>query len=109
MKRGVPTPGSPAVSQPYPRPMPSRVTSADIEGAAARIRPYVRLTPVIDLGDGLGEGWRLSLKLDTLQPTGSFKVRGAFSVLTATLVPEAGVVAASGGNFGAAIAHAAGG
>ncbi len=42
-----------------------------------------------------------------MQPTGSFKVRGAFSALTAAAIPEAGVVAASGGNFGLAVAYAA--
>jgi threonine dehydratase len=49
----------------------------------------------------------LALKLDLLQPTGSFKVRGATALLTAVEVPAAGVVAASGGNFGLAIAYAA--
>jgi len=43
-----------------------------------------------------------------MQPTGSFKVRGAFSELTRAAIPEAGVVAASGGNFGLAVAYAAG-
>jgi threonine dehydratase len=49
----------------------------------------------------------LALKLELLQPTGSFKVRGAVSLLQAVAVPAAGVVAASGGNFGLAIAYAA--
>jgi threonine dehydratase len=49
----------------------------------------------------------LALKLDLLQPTGSFKVRGAVSLLRAVAVPDAGVVAASGGNFGLAVAYAA--
>jgi threonine dehydratase len=54
------------------------------------------------------EGGRpLALKLDLLQPTGSFKVRGAVSLLRAVEVPDAGVVAASGGNFGLAVAYAA--
>jgi threonine dehydratase len=76
-----------------------------IEAAAARIRGYVRTTPVLDLGDLLGAGYSLTLKLDNLQPTGSFKVRGAFSLLT-SLEPGTKVVAASGGNFGLAVAHA---
>jgi threonine dehydratase len=59
-----------------------------------------------DLGVGGAEG-PLALKLDLLQPTGSFKVRGATALLTAVEVPAAGVVAASGGNFGLAIAYAA--
>lgn len=73
-----------------------------------RVAPYVRRTPVLELERGaLGVDAPLVLKLDLLQPTGSFKVRGAFSLLTARPVPEAGVVAASGGNFGLAAAHAA--
>ena len=56
----------------------------------------------------MGEQYRLTLKLDSLQPTGSFKVRGAFSDLTKRTVPESGVVAASGGNFGLAVAYASG-
>jgi threonine dehydratase len=72
----------------------------------------VRRTPVLavdpaDLGVG-GAVSPLALKLDLLQPTGSFKVRGATALLTAADVPAAGVVAASGGNFGLAIAYAAG-
>jgi threonine dehydratase len=59
-----------------------------------------------DLGVG-GAVAPLALKLDLLQPTGSFKVRGATALLTAVDVPAAGVVAASGGNFGLAIAYAA--
>ncbi len=49
----------------------------------------------------------LTIKLEHLQVTGSFKPRGAFSVLTAAEIPAAGVVAASGGNFGIAVAYAA--
>jgi threonine dehydratase len=60
----------------------------------------------VDLGV-LGVDAPLALKLDLLQPTGSFKVRGATALLTAREVPAAGVVAASGGNFGLAIAYAA--
>ena len=73
------------------------------------IRPYIRRTPVIrvDAGDfGLG-GEPLSLKLEFLQHTGSFKPRGAFVNLLTRDVPTAGVVAASGGNHGAAVAYAA--
>lgn len=79
----------------------TEVTRDDISAAADRIAGLVRLTPLIEVESGL------FLKLDLLQPTGSFKVRGAFSFLTAH--PEAErVVAASGGNFGLAIAYAAG-
>jgi threonine dehydratase len=83
------------------------ITRADINAAATRISPYVRRTPVLDLGSALSSDYRLFLKLDTMQPTGSFKVRGAFSALTLASMPAEGVVAASGGNFGLAVAHAA--
>jgi len=83
------------------------VTQFAIEAAAARIAPYIRHTPVLHLDDVFGAGYRLSLKLDSLQPTGSFKVRGAFSLLTAWDIQPGGITAASGGNFGAAVAHAA--
>ncbi|MGH8870538.1 MAG: threonine/serine dehydratase [Acidimicrobiia bacterium] len=83
------------------------ITREDIERASRRIGPHTRQTPVADLGHGLDTRHRLILKLDSMQPTGSFKVRGAFSALTAAAIPEAGVVAASGGNFGLAVAYAA--
>jgi threonine dehydratase len=73
------------------------------------IRPYVRHTPVItiDAGDfGLAPG-PLAFKLEFLQHTGSFKPRGAFNSLLSRELPAAGVVAASGGNHGAAVAFAA--
>ena len=82
------------------------IARSDIEAAAKRVRGHVRRTPVIELGDVLDAGFRLSLKLDHTQPTGSFKVRGAFSLLTAREVGESGVAAASGGNFGIAVAYA---
>ena len=81
------------------------VTRADIDATASRISAHIRVTPVVGLGDVFEKGWRLSLKLDHLQPTGSFKARGAFSVLTAR-TPTTGVAAASGGNFGIATAYA---
>jgi threonine dehydratase len=73
------------------------------------IRPYVRRTPVveIDAADVGLAGGRLCLKLESLQHSGSFKARGAFANLLARQVPAAGVVAASGGNHGAAVAYAA--
>jgi threonine dehydratase len=64
------------------------------------IRPHVRRTPVIE-----AEG--VTLKLELLQHSGSFKARGAFANLLTRDVPRAGVVAASGGNHGAAVAYAA--
>lgn len=81
---------------------------ADVRAAAARIAEHVRRTPLLRLeANALGVAHPLTLKLDLLQPTGSFKVRGATSLLTAAAVPAAGVVAASGGNFGLAVAWAA--
>jgi threonine dehydratase len=80
-----------------------------IRAAEAMIRPHIRRTPVIEVkgGDfGLGVR-RLVLKLELLQHTGTFKPRGAFTNLLTRDVPAAGVVAASGGNHGAAVAYAA--
>lgn len=86
--------------------MSLEVSRSDIEAAARRARAHIRRTPTIELGDILDSGFRLSLKLDHTQPTGSFKVRGAFSLLTARNIGEEGVTAASGGNFGIAVAYA---
>ncbi len=75
----------------------------------ARIRPYVRLTPVITIDRaevGLLPG-PLTIKLELMQHSGSFKVRGAFTNLLLREIPAAGVAAASGGNHGAAVAYAA--
>ncbi len=77
-----------------------------IEAAGDRIRGHVRCTPVIDVTvPGLARP--VSLKLEQLQHTGSFKARGAFNTLLSGPVPQAGLVAASGGNHGAAVAFAA--
>ncbi|KAA9006131.1 serine/threonine dehydratase [Histidinibacterium aquaticum] len=81
-------------------------TPDDIAAAARRIAPSVHRTPVMS-SDALLPGRSLELKLENTQKTGSFKVRGAFETLLSGTVPEAGVVAASGGNHGAAVAHAA--
>jgi threonine dehydratase len=72
------------------------------------ISPYIRETPVIEAGGGdFGLGaYRLRFKLESLQHSGSFKARGAFANLLFNRLPEAGVVAASGGNHGAAVAYA---
>ncbi len=85
------------------------ITPAAVAAVEARIRSYVRCTPVItiDRADfGLPPG-PLTLKLEQLQHSGSFKARGAFANLRLRDVPAAGVVAASGGNHGAAVAYAA--
>jgi threonine dehydratase len=74
------------------------------------IRDHIRRTPLIqvDGGDfGLDRSVQVILKLELCQHTGSFKARGAFANLLAREVPPAGVVAASGGNHGAAVAFAA--
>jgi len=73
------------------------------------IRAQIRRTPVVELaGDELGlSGRSVTLKLELLQHSGSFKARGAFANLALRPVPPAGVVAASGGNHGAAVAFAA--
>ena len=73
------------------------------------IRPYIRRTPVIavDAADFNLSPAPLSLKLELLQHTGSFKARGAITNLLTRDVPAAGVVAASGGNHGVAVAWAA--
>ncbi len=73
------------------------------------IRRYIRRTPVVEVdGTDFGLGsFRTVLKLEHVQHSGSFKVRGAFANLLTHEVPEAGVVAASGGNHGAAVAFAA--
>ncbi len=74
-----------------------------------RISPYLRRTPLlrVEASDfGLSPS-PLSFKLELLQRSGSFKVRGAFAHLLLRQIPAAGVVAASGGNHGAAVAYAA--
>lgn len=67
------------------------------------------MTPVVEVsgGDFGLPGFPLALKLEQLQHSGSFKARGAFANLLGRDIPTAGVVAASGGNHGAAVAYAA--
>ncbi len=88
---------------------PGPITRADIEDAAERILGRVRRTPVLDLGPFAlgGIPGELALKLELLQYTGSFKPRGAFNRMLAAEVGPEGVIAASGGNFGLAVAFAA--
>src|SRR5262249_21388045 len=83
---------------------PARVLSAgDVGAAAERIRPYVRRTPLLDLEI---DGRRVLLKLEYLQLSGSFKLRGALNAMLCGPL-DAHVVAASGGNHGLAVATAA--
>jgi threonine dehydratase len=73
------------------------------------IRPHIRRTPIVevDSGDFGLDSAVLTFKLELLQHSGSFKARGAFANLLLRKIPRAGVVAASGGNHGAAVAFAA--
>ncbi len=80
--------------------------TAQINDATARIAPYVRRTPVARLS-GFGLPYPVEMKFEHMQLTGSFKARGAFNTLLSTPIPKAGLVAASGGNHGAAVACAA--
>jgi threonine dehydratase len=91
-------------------PVRTALTRADVAAVAQRIAPYIRVTPVIrvDLADFGLPAALLTLKLEQLQHAGSFKARGAFTNLLLRDIPPAGVVAASGGNHGAAVAYAAG-
>ena len=83
-------------------------SEVDIAAAAARIAGHVRHTPVLHLmAAELGLGFPVTLKLELLQHAGSFKPRGAFNRMLTTALPAVGVIAASGGNHGAAVAYAA--
>src|ERR1700756_4574132 len=74
------------------------------------IRPHVRRTPILEISaaDFRLDSISLIFKLEFLQHAGSFKTRGAFTNLLTREVPKTGVVAASGGNHGVAVAYAAG-
>ena len=99
------------MSLPSPPPEPDWALERDLDRSAAaaretreRIARFVRVTPVVEL-DANGATTRL-LKLETLQRTGSFKVRGAAAALSAGERPRS-VVAASTGNHGLAVASVA--
>jgi threonine dehydratase len=84
------------------------VSRTDVEAAARRLDGRIRTTPVIRTEPGgLGQREGLYLKLENLQVTGGFKARGALNKVLCGPVPRAGVVAASGGNHGGAVAYAA--
>jgi threonine dehydratase len=89
--------------------MVGTIDRAGIAATHAIIAPYVRVTPVLEVtGADFGlPPFPLLLKLEHLQHSGSFKARGAFANLLMREIPRAGVVAASGGNHGAAVAFAA--
>lgn len=81
---------------------------SEIEAANKRIARYIRTTPILHLEKGI---WKIDaqivLKLEQIQHTGSFKPRGAFNRILSNQVPEAGIIAASGGNHGIAAAYVA--
>jgi len=87
----------------------SDVTRQRIAEIETIIRPHIRRTPVIEIaGAELGlAGSALALKLELMQHAGSFKTRGAFANLLTRRMAKSGVVAASGGNHGVAVAFAA--
>ena len=80
-----------------------------ITAAYQVIRPHIRRTPVLEAnGAAFGlDPLALTFKLELMQHAGAFKTRGAFANLLLRKVPPAGVVAASGGNHGVAVAYAA--
>src|SRR5690606_13578402 len=95
-----------------PRGMCLPVTLADVQAAAARIRDYVRRTPLLPATrqqTDLAPAASLLLKLENLQVVGSFKARGAISKLTRLPESQAarGLITASGGNHGLGVAYAA--
>ncbi len=81
--------------------------TAEISAAAERIKDHIVRTPVMVVDNGFGLDISIEMKLEQIQHTGTFKARGAFNTLLSQEVPEAGLVAASGGNHGAAVAYAA--
>jgi threonine dehydratase len=89
--------------------MPGEITARRITSTYETIRFHIRRTPVVEVdGSDFGlDGITLVFKLEFLQHSGSFKARGAFTNLLTREVPAAGVVAASGGNHGTAVAFAA--
>ena len=84
------------------------ISRTEIQDAGRRIATHVRRTPVIALEErAFGIDAKIFFKLEYLQHAGSFKPRGAFNCILNSSIPAAGVIAASGGNHGAAVAYAA--
>lgn len=81
----------------------------EIEAAAERLRGLVVRTPLVPFRGRFGSGVELSVKPESLQPIGAFKLRGAFAAMTALSEAERapGVVAHSSGNHAQAVAYAA--
>ena len=88
---------------------PTDINRDTIAATERSIRPHVRRTPTMaaDMADFGLPAAPVLFKLEQLQHTGSFKVRGAFANLLLRQASTSGVVAASGGNHGAAVAYAA--
>jgi len=87
----------------------SELSRERIQATERIIRPHIRRTPILEV-DGADFGLdsiKIVFKLELFQHSGSFKARGAFTNILTREVPAAGVVAASGGNHGAAVAYAA--
>ena len=102
--------GARAHSEPYyDGSMSGEISATRVASTYTLIRPYIRRTPLVEVdGADFGlDGVTLVFKLESLQHSGSFKARGAFANLLMRHIPSAGVVAASGGNHGAAVAFAA--
>jgi threonine dehydratase len=87
----------------------TELTRERIQATERIIRPHIRRTPILEV-DGADFGLdsiKITFKLELFQHAGSFKARGAFTNMLTRDVPSAGVVAASGGNHGVAVAFAA--
>jgi len=85
------------------------ISREHIQAIEQIIRPHIRRTPILEV-DGAEfdlDSIKIIFKLELCQHSGSFKARGAFTNILTREVPAAGVVAASGGNHGAAVAFAA--
>lgn len=85
------------------------ITRERIQSTERVIRPHIRRTPILEV-DGADFGLdsiKITFKLELFQHAGSFKARGAFTNMLTREVPPVGVVAASGGNHGVAVAFAA--
>jgi threonine dehydratase len=106
----VPMPADASALQNPPDDVPGLPSRSDIDAVARRLAPWIRVTPLVEVDAvdlGLPERrWPLVLKLEMLQHAGSFKGRGAHNQLLGE-VPAGGVVAASGGNYGVALAYVA--
>ncbi len=86
---------------------PTALGRSEIGAAHALIAPHVRRTPILEADSPVAGAPRVSLKLEFMQHTGSFKPRGAFHNLLTRRAPAIGCATASGGNHGAAVAYAA--